>query len=179
MAAPTSYSVNRYVRDALDVTQVPVASGYQVNVGDLMLQISGKVYAANQYAVIGAWNSGNEIQNWSGARSEFLGVSLGQNNSYSVVSGTIPVALCGTFQYPAVLTSGTTYQPGTFVSFTQADQANTSNSGYFASQALMQCSGQATAIGKVVESLTPVASGTGLLTVYLQSTIGRGTIANT
>jgi hypothetical protein len=169
MAAPSSYSVNRYMRGNLEVADYPVASGVQVNVGDLIILMSGNVVPVSNMPLL----SGSETQSWSGARSQFLGVSMGQNNSYSVFSGHVPVALTGIFSYPFPAVSGSSYNPGTFVSFTQ-DQS----SGYYQPQEIMQCSGQASAIGKVEEFQTAVASGTGNLVVTLQSVVVFGGIAN-
>lgn len=170
MAAPSSQSFQRLVRGATYVNNYPATSGIQTNVGDLMLLMSGNVLPCSQFPML----SGNEIQSWSGARSQFLGVSLSQWDNTNVRSGDVRVAGNGIFQYPFPAASGTSYVPGTFVSFTQ-DQS----SGFLQPQEIMQCSGQATAIGKVVEFFTPNASGYGLLTVYLQGTIPLGTITNT
>lgn len=173
--------INRYVRGPTMVEGYPAASGVQLNVGDLTLYFSGLVWpAAQAFGLSGTapffWNSGAEIQNWSGARANFLGVSLGTNNAFSVVSGSVPIALEGTFQFPFPAVSGTTYQPGTSVGFTQDPCNGQVGSGFFASQALMQCSGAATGIGKVLELFPASSSGQGLLTVYLQSTVAKGTI---
>jgi hypothetical protein len=134
--------------------------------------MSGNVVPVNQYP----WTSGAEIQNWSGARSEFLGVSLSQWDSTNTRSGSIRVALEGVFRYPLPSASGTTYQPGTFVSFTQDPVNGAVGSGYFNNQTLMQCSGQATGIGTILEQVTPWQSGQGLFNVYMQSTKIFGTI---
>lgn len=177
MAAPTSNPINRFIRGDLgDIVTYPAASGFQVNVGDLCCFASGLLWSATNFAqtAAGGWNSGTEIQNWSGARANYVGVALGQYNSYSTFSGQVPVALTGMFQYPFPLTnSGSTIQPGTFVSFTQ-----NASSGFFQPQQLMQCSGQATAIGKVEELLPVVSSGQGIATVYLQSFLVYGGIGN-
>ena len=173
MAAPTSTPTMRFIGGPTNVAAYPAASGYQLNPGDLTVFFSGLLYPVSAWGNVISWNSGTEIQNWSGARATFAGVSLGQQNSYSVVSGNIPVALEGVAQYPFPATSGTTYQPGTFVSFTQ-DQS----SGYFQPQEVMQCSGQATAIGKVMTPFPAYSSGAGLLTVQFQSFLVYGGVAN-
>jgi hypothetical protein len=175
MAAPTSTSYMRQIRGTAKLESYPVISGVQVNVGDLVyISGTGPVAPVSNYVL----TSGTEIQSWSGARSQFLGVSMGQHNSYSTVSGTIPVALEGIFAFPIPVTgSGTTLAPGTFVSFTQTGPTSTS-SGYFQPQALMQCSGQSTAIGKIADFSAVQSSGQGQVNVYLQSTLVEGTIGN-
>lgn len=171
MAAPTSTSTMRYVRGSMDAASYPAASGQQINVGDLVYLRSGDVCPISAFPLL----SGPEIQSWSGARAGFLGVSLSQWNSTSTISGNVTVAHNGFFSFPfgsPAGNSGVTTQPGAFVGFTQD-----TCSGYFHPQRLMQCSGQATGIGKVVDQTTPTASGLGSLTVYLQSTVVKGVIA--
>lgn len=177
-AAYNTFSENRYMKGLIDTAVFPAASGYQINNGDLTVYFSGNVYPASAFGNVIAWNSGNELQNWSGARAAFAGVSLSQNNSYSTVSGQVTVATIGTFLYPVPTNSGTTIQPGTYVGFTQDPTNGQIGSGYFASQALMQASGNTTAIGKVTEPLTVNASGTGIATVQLESFLQYGGIAN-
>lgn len=171
MAAPTTTSFNRYLRGPYDSASYPAASGIQINVGDLVYLRSGDVAPISQYPCL----SGSEVQTWSGLRSQFLGVSQGQHNSTITQSGShqIPVSLDGIYSYPCpVATSGTVYQPGLFVNSTQG-----AHSGYYGAQELMQCSGQATGIGKVVEVVASQASGVANLVVYLQSTVAKGVIA--
>lgn len=165
MTAPASFSQMRVVRGPSFVNNAPCQSGVQYNVGDLLIVMSGNVLPVNQFP----WNSGAEIQNWSGARSEFLGVSLSQWDSTNVRSGSIRYAADGIAKYPLPSASGTTYQIGTPVSFTQDGCNGVAGSGYFQNQCLMQCSGLSTAIGTLVEQVTPSVSGGGTFLVSFQS----------
>lgn len=173
-AAYNTFSQNRYIRGPIDTAVFPAASGFQINNGDLVLYFSGLAYPASAWGNVLPYASGSELQNQSGARGVFAGVSISQVNSYSVVSGQVTVATLGTFEYPTPISSGTSTNPGTYMSFTQDPVNGQVGSGYLASQALMQCSGVTTAIGKVVEPLTVNASGTGILKVQIQSFLQYG-----
>lgn len=178
MAAPTSTPVNRFVRSDQPTTSMLAISGVQINLGDLLWASGGQAakfcQPANQYP----WTSGNEIQNWSGFRSQFVGVALGNNNAQDPRSGFVTVGLGGFYSFPVVVTSGTTYGMGTFVGPTiGATTGNISNSGYFNNQALMQCSGASTAIGTVVDPTVAGVSGQGQLTCYIQSYLAFGGFA--
>ncbi len=174
MPPPVTQSVQRHKRGRLDTAAVPAASGIQINVGDLVVFHSGLAFPVSNPGV--AWNSGSVVQNYSGARADFAGVSLSQANSTVVIPQTVTLALDGIFQYPLpAATSGSPVVPGTFVSLTQGTV-----SGYFHPQQLeTSVSGQAVGIGKVVDLTTPVASGNADVTVWLQSVIAKGTIPNT
>jgi len=156
MSLPSTFSSQRVIRGNVETAAYPAASGYQINAGDMCVFFSGNLYPVSAYGGVIAWNSGNEIQNWSGARATFAGVALGQNNSYSYTSGSVTTALGGVAEYPYPAVSGATLMPGTFVGFTQ-DQT----SGYFNPQEMMQCSGASTAIGKIVEPEYAYISGAG------------------
>lgn len=170
MAAPTTQSIQRFVRGPIEVVDAPAASGQQINVGDLCCFFSGLAFPASAYPI----NSGSEVQTWSGLRNNFLGVSLSQFNSFSTVSGSIRAAVEGIFHFPFPnATSGNTLSPGTFVNATMVQ-----NSGYYNPQQLMQCSGQATGIGKIVDQFAIVASGVAEVNVYLQGVVPMGGIAN-
>ncbi len=171
--APPSFSQQRLIRNGNYVANYVATSGVQTNVGDLMMIMSGNVVPVNQYP----WTSGAELQSWSGARNSFLGVSLSQWDSVNVRSGNIRVAHDGHFAFPFPAVSGSTYVPGTFVSFTQDPCNGGVGSGFFQNQCLQQCSGQATGIGTIVEQITPSLSGQGQFLCYLQSTLALGTIS--
>ncbi len=167
MALPQTTPYMRTIGGQVATTTLPAASGSPINAGDLLYCSGGVVDVISNYPT----TSGNELQMWSGARSQFAGVALDSQLSTSLVSGQISVALNGQFLYPFKSTSGTAYTAGTFVSFTED-----TCSGYFHPQRLMICSGQATGIGVILRDLTPGASGQGGLIVSLQSTVFDGTI---
>lgn len=179
MSLPSAYntfSQNRYIRGPLDTAVYPAASGYQTNVGDLVLFFSGLAFPATAWGNVLPYSSGTEIQNWSGARGMFAGVSISQNNSTSVVSGQLTVATQGVFEYPTPTSSGANVQPGTYLSFTQDPVNGQVGSGFLSAQSLAQASGNTTAIGKAVELVPVNTSGTGVVKVYLQSFLEFGGI---
>jgi len=171
MAAPTSNPTSRYLGGPTTVLSFNAASGIQINQGDLCTFHSGAVYPVSEYPCL----SGAELQTWSGARAVFLGVAQGNHSSLTIVSGQhqVPVLVEGLVRMPGKIASGVTYTPGTFVSFTQDG-----NSGYFAPQRIMQCSGQATAIGKIASTAYSPAAGQGEWTIDFQGTVTVGTIGN-
>ena len=180
MAAPTSTPFNRLLRGPINAAAYPAASGQQINQGDLCVFFSGNLYPATAWGNVITWSSGGDDRNQSGARATFVGVALGQSNSTSTFSGSVPVLLNGIFSYPFMAASGVYTAPGSFVGFTQSDPNNTGNSGYFAPQAVgvVNILSGGT-IGKVVEPFTATTSGQyGLLAVELQSFVGQGGIAN-
>src|SRR5205807_1629288 len=113
MAGPTSTPNLRYARGPTSTASYPALSGVQINPGDLLLVSGGVAFPVSQVI---SWNSGNEIQNWSGARSQFVGASLSQHNSTDPVSGAVTSLLEGFFTYPLLTASGTNYTAGQFVS---------------------------------------------------------------
>lgn len=171
MAAPTTTPTARYLRGPITVGNYPAGSGLQINPGDGVYWRSGDAAPVSAYPML----SGGENQTHSGLRSQYLGTALGQHNAGQIISGQHGIAVIhgGVFKYPGKVQSGVSYQPGTFVSFSQD-----LNSGYFNPQQLMQCSGQAAGVGKVVELTTPATSGVGDLIVQLQSTVTQGGMGN-